>query len=245
MSERRRRLAPWFEVLPPQHATRLRSRCHVEQAHAAVAREAGQQGQPSTLARLMRSVAEMKREFPTLWAKASTLVATPLIIVVALLYMGKIVGKPASEIYGFGLSAVGIAAALAAICLSAGLPVGTTTTLPVLRYAGEKYLHSCLLLIQVLFLAFARDSVLTWEWVARYDSLKRAVEALANTAGVFVAATAAWCWYWAFADLNKELWANWRHRIEEINRARTVSEEAKQNGGAQNGGAQSANGEPV
>lgn len=170
----------------------------------------------------------MKREFPTLWAKASTLVATPLIIVVALLYIGKMVSKPASEIYGLSLSAVGIAAALSAICLSATLPVGTATTPPVLRYAGEKFLHSCLLLIQVLFVAFARDSILMWEWIARYDRLKLAVESLANLAGLFVAASAAWCWYWGFSDLNKELWANWRHRIEEINRSRApaATEEA-------------------
>jgi hypothetical protein len=163
----------------------------------------------------------MRREFPTLWAKASTALATPLIIVVALLYIGKFVGRPASELYGFGLSAVGITAGLAAICLQAVSPVGTATTLPILRYSGEKLLHSCLLMIQLLIIAFARDTVLTWEWMTRYEGLKRAIEALANIAGVFVAGTAAWCWYWAFAALNKELWANWRQRIEDINGART------------------------
>lgn len=146
-------------------------------------------------------------------------VATPLIVIVALLYMQKFISKPASEIYGFALSAVGITAALSAICLSAASPIGTATTLPVLRWAGEKFLHSCLLLIQVLILAFARDTILVWEWVTRYDALRHAVEALANIAGLFVAGTAAWCWYWAFADLNKELWANWRQRIKEINRS--------------------------
>jgi hypothetical protein len=35
--------------------------------------------------------------------------------------------------------------------------------------------------------------------MTRYEGLKRAIEALANIAGVFVAGTAAWCWYWAFA----------------------------------------------
>ena len=177
----------------------------------------------------------MKREFPTLWAKASTAIATPLIIVVALLYIGKFVGRPASDLYAFGLSAVGITAGLAAICLSAVSPVGTATTSPILRYAGEKFLHSCLLMIQVLILAFARDTILTWEWVMRYEGMKRAVEAVANTAGIFIAGTAAWCWYWAFADPNRELWSNWRQRIEEINRAQAPQavERAKE---APNGG---------
>lgn len=171
----------------------------------------------------------MKREFPILWAKASTVVATPLIIVVAVLYIQEFISKPASEIYGFGLSAVGITAALCAICLSAVSPIGTATTLPVLRWAGEHFLHSCLLLIQVLIVAFARDIILEWEWVTRYDLLKRVIVALANIAGVFVAGTAAWCWYWAFDELNKELWANWRHRIEEINRSRVLGTTDKAN----------------
>ena len=162
----------------------------------------------------------MKREFPILWAKVSTFVATPLIIVVALLYMQKFISMPASESYGFGLSAVGITAALSAICFSAASPIGTATTPSVVRWAGEHFLHSCLLLIQLLILAFARDNILAWEWVTPYDGLKHAVEVIANTAGVFVASTAAWCWYWAFDELNKELWANWRQRIEEINRSR-------------------------
>jgi hypothetical protein len=186
----------------------------------------------------------MKKEFPKLWAKVSTFVATPLVIVVALLYMQKLISKPASEIYGFGLSAVGITAALSAICLSAASPIGTATTLPVLRWAGEKFLHSCLLLIQMLILTFARDTIVVWEWVTRYDSLKHAVEALANTASLFVAGTAAWCWYWGFADLNKELWANWQLRIEEINRSRApaATDKVKE---SPNGSARPENEPPV
>jgi hypothetical protein len=69
----------------------------------------------------------------------------------------------------------------------------------------------------MLIVAYARDSVLAWEWVARQDELKLAVGVLGNAAGLFVATTAAWCWYWAFAELNKELWANWHQRIVEIN----------------------------
>jgi hypothetical protein len=91
---------------------------------------------------------------------------------------------------------------------------------PVLIWAGEHFLHSCLLLIQVLIVAFARDYILGWEWVTHYSWLKIVVTLLFNVPGVFMASTAAWCWYWAFDELNKELWANWRHRIEKINRQR-------------------------
>jgi ABC-type Fe3+-siderophore transport system permease subunit len=99
----------------------------------------------------------MRREFPIIWARISTAFATPLIIIVALLYLHDLVKKPAAEIYAFGFAAVGITAALSAICLSTTAPIGTATTVPVLRWAGEHFLHSCLLLIQVLIVAFARD----------------------------------------------------------------------------------------
>ena len=168
----------------------------------------------------------MRREFPVIWAKISIWFATPLVIVVATLYLWDFVSKPASEIYGFGLAAVGITAALSSICLSATAPMGRATTLPLLRWAGEHFLHSCLLLIQVLIIAFARDTILVWEWVTNYGWLKVAVIVLANTAGFYVGGNAAWTWYWAFDELNKELWANWRERIEQINNQRTT-EKAK------------------
>src|SRR5438128_10684276 len=108
----------------------------------------------------------MRREFPAVWAAASTIIATPLIIVVAVLYVAKAVTRPVSDLYPFGLSAVGITAALSSLCLSAIAPVGKVTTPAILRYSGEKFLHSSLLLVQVLFIAFARDSLLTWDPVA-------------------------------------------------------------------------------
>lgn len=120
----------------------------------------------------------MRREFPVLWAKISITLATPLIIGVAILYMGKFVMRPASELYGFGLSALGITAGLAAICLQAVSPVLSDHTLSVLRYSGEKFLHSCLLMTQVLIIAFARDTILTW--MTGYEGLKLAVAGLAK-----------------------------------------------------------------
>jgi hypothetical protein len=126
----------------------------------------------------------MRRVFPVIWAKISIWFATPLVIVVATLYLWDFVSKPASEIYGFGLAAVGITAALSSICLSATAPMGRATTLPLLRWAGEHFLHSCLLLIQVLIIAFARDTIV-WEWVTNYGWLKVAVIVLANTAGFY------------------------------------------------------------
>jgi hypothetical protein len=168
----------------------------------------------------------MRREFPVIWARISTWFATPLVIVVATVYLHDFISKPASEIYGFALAAVGITAALSSICLSTTGPIGRATTLPLLRWAGEHFLHSCLLLIQVLIIAFARDTILAWESVTNYGWLKVAVIALPNTAGLFLGGNAAWVWYWAFDELNKELWVNWRERIEQINSQRTT-EKAK------------------
>ncbi len=150
-------------------------------------------------------------------ANVSIFIATPIIIVVSVVYMHSFVYAPYSKSYEFALSAIGISAALSAICLSAMLPIEADKTLLVFRYAGEKFLHSCLLLIQALIIAFARDNILLWDWFVPFDGLRRAVELIANTAGLFVTATAAFCWYWAFEGLNRKLWANWRQRIEEMN----------------------------
>lgn len=159
----------------------------------------------------------MKKEFPALWANVSTFIATPVIIAVSVAYMHSFVYAPYSKSYEFALSAIGISAALSAICLSAMLPIEANKTLLVFRYAGEKFLHSCLLLIQALIIAFARDNILLWDWFVPFNGLRRAVELIADTAGLLVTATAAFCWYWAFEGLNKQLWANWRQRVQEMN----------------------------
>jgi hypothetical protein len=162
-----------------------------------------------------------KAEFPRLHAWVSTTVATPLIIIVTLLYMERLNTKLTSDISGICLSAIGITIALAALCSNFARNVAEGTSSSDFTYAAEKFFHSSLLLIQTLFIVFARDSLVDIEWIAHYGLLKSSIiHGVCNAVASFVSAMAAWSWYCGFSALNSALWSRWQRRIEVINRAR-------------------------
>ena len=160
----------------------------------------------------------MRREFPSLYARISNWVATPLIIVTAIVYLGRALEKPASDFFPIGLAAFGLTAGLAGLCFTMTPSIRAGRMLATLRYSGEKFFHAALLFIQVLILVFVRDSLREMSWIGSSSLLSTVVVGLLQGFTGLVRAAAAWSWYWAFDQLNTELWLNWRHRIDEINR---------------------------
>ena len=113
----------------------------------------------------------MKPQFPSLYARISNWIATPLIIITAIFYIVCAIEKPASDFIPLGLSVFGLTAGLAALCFTMTPTVRTEQMLPALRYSGEKNFHSSLLMIQILILVFARDSLLEIGWIANSSFL--------------------------------------------------------------------------
>jgi hypothetical protein len=97
-----------------------------------------------------------RREFPKLYALASGWVATPLLYICTLVYLQNAIFQPAASTFPIGLSAFGVTAALSGICFSMARACENPGTA---KYAGEKFLHSAILLIQGLFLIYLRDAV--------------------------------------------------------------------------------------
>src|ERR1017187_7932940 len=103
----------------------------------------------------------MKREFPVIWAKASLWIASPLILLVTVLHISQATSRSASDVYAVGMTAFGVTAALAGICFTVPKEVeGSSDT----HYAGEKFLHSALLLIQSLMIIYVREAVTASAW---------------------------------------------------------------------------------
>lgn len=157
----------------------------------------------------------MKKEYPVLYARVSTAIGTPIILITLLVYVQRVITQPASTVYPLAITAFGIPAALSGICfrMASSLPEDSTP-----RYAGEKFLHSTLLLIQSLFLIYVKDTIISFGWVASHETITTVISAVA--AGVFslLSGAAAICWYHGFSELNKELWRNWKRRIEAVNK---------------------------
>ena len=158
----------------------------------------------------------MKKEFPVLYSKASLWIATPIIIISAIIYSQKLITLSISEIYPLVISIFGISAALSGICYSMTSAVENESKSTSI-YAGEKFLHSCLLLIQTLFLIYTKDELLASKWILSHSIIKSVISITTNWVIILLSSSAAWTWYYGFSELNSILWKNWKNRINNIN----------------------------
>lgn len=145
-------------------------------------------------------------------------VATPLIALFAGFYVTSAYTKPGSVVYPLGMAILGITLALAGVCFT--VPESTDGSKS-LYYAGEKFLHSALLLIQSVMLVYIKEEISGSGWWKQHAGLRVAV--LGAIAGLLALTSggAAVCWYWAFDAANRQSWFNWRSKIESLNADQT------------------------
>ena len=89
-------------------------------------------------------------------------IATPLLFLCTIVYIQHSFDQPAAKMLPIGLSAFGVTAALSGICFSMARVIDNPHTA---KYAGEKFLHSAILLIQSLFLLYLRDAAIESAWI--------------------------------------------------------------------------------
>jgi hypothetical protein len=152
----------------------------------------------------------MKPEFPNLYAKASMVVATPLIGFVGCFYVARATTRPAPEVYGFGVVAFSVTAALSGICLRVPESVHGSSSF---QYAGEKFLHSAVLLLQTVMLVYAKAFFAETTWLSDHPWLGTIVRAVPLALIGLLSAAAAWTWHHAFDVVNSQLWRNWEERL--------------------------------
>ena len=155
----------------------------------------------------------IQREFPAMYAGASKWVAMPLIGAVTLLYITRAASSSGQDVYGLGMTAFGVTAALSAICFT--VP-STAEGWAQAQYAAEKFLHSSLLLVQSLMLLYIKQAAVSLTWVHTHPWVAFCIAG--SVAGVLglVSASAAWCWLYGFGAINNSLWKNWESRIIKI-----------------------------
>lgn len=156
----------------------------------------------------------MKKEFPVLWEKVSVWIAMPLVYFWAIVYAQRAIAYPASEVYTVGMAAFGVTAGLSAVCFAMAV---APAAVPASTYAGEKFLHSSILLVQTMLVVFVRDAILQLQFVRDHSFIAGQARGLFAVILVFVAIAAVWTWYHGFSELNAGLWKNWERRIREHN----------------------------
>lgn len=114
-------------------------------------------------------------DFLKLFALASGWIATPLICICTIIYIQHAISQPATNAFPMGLSAFGVTAALSGISFSMARACENPATA---KYAGEKFLHSSILLSQTLLVLYIRDTVVESDWIKTWPNLVLTVSGL-------------------------------------------------------------------
>jgi hypothetical protein len=153
----------------------------------------------------------MKPLFSLLNSKTSTVVAIPIVGATIMFYITRAIYLPASDIFPMALTAFGITAALSGICFTMA-PIKKEDT--GIRFAGEKFLHSSLLLIQSIIVIYVKESMLSLTLINTYNTIKIIIDIVLSILIVLVSVVAAISWLYGFDELNTDLWKKWEKRIE-------------------------------
>jgi len=130
--------------------------------------------------------------------------------------------EPLPRITSIALSSLGAIVALAALCFAAVpcLPSENDKKAPM--YAGEKFFHSTLLIIQTLFLKYGADTFLTYAWINSIQGLVVVLTILTYILifgiGLFAVLNTAW----GFDSLNRFFWQRYDERVHDQNISKSI-----------------------
>lgn len=134
----------------------------------------------------------------------SKTLGTIIVIGAGIPYVKQLVRQPLDEATGTILTAFGAIAGLSALCFTA-VPFYKQDQKETTLYAGERFLHSCLMIIQTLFLKFAVDRLPEWDILKNSGWLKY-VQGFTDFILVAFGIVAIILAYLGFNDLNSLLW---------------------------------------
>jgi len=134
----------------------------------------------------------------------SKIFLTIIIMAAGFPYVQQLLRKPLDEVTGIILTTFGAIAGLSAVCYTA-VPFYKQEQKETTLYAGEKFLHSCLMIIQTLFLKFGVDRLPEWDFLKNSGWLNH-VQWFADFILVVFGIVAIILAYAGFFDLNSLLW---------------------------------------
>jgi hypothetical protein len=121
-------------------------------------------------------------------------------------YVSVAIQKPFNDFVELCFSSIGLTLALSALCGQIASVTNKEDKFhTVLTYAGEKFLHSSLLLTQTSVLMFVKDYLVNSGSIS--VTIKKSVSLLSNGTAGLCAAQAALLWHWGFSALNSALWS--------------------------------------
>jgi hypothetical protein len=157
--------------------------------------------------RIKQSAAKAKRDY--ILEKISVWIATPIVYIAAYVYLQGAFIKPISESVALYSYAIGLTMALSALCGQlASVTDKEDEFYKRLTYAGGKFLHSSLLLIQIFILLFFKENILFSVLISPTSVspiIKKAIDIFIIVIAWGLAGPAVVFWHWGFVSLNSWL----------------------------------------
>jgi hypothetical protein len=145
-------------------------------------------------------------------AKISRAVGAFLLLICIMTYALSLLRRDLAEVVSTALAAIGILAALSAICFSFSPCITEIEDRHKANYAGEKFLQCCVMIIQTLFAKYAYSSAISFDMVKNTAWLSYASDVVFTVLVVAFSAFAVYSAYWGFDELNKLLWDRYERR---------------------------------
>lgn len=150
---------------------------------------------------------------PNIFGIMSNIFLTIIIMTAGISYVKQILRQPLSEATGIMLATFGAIAGISAVCYTA-VPFYKKGQDETILFAGEKFLHSCLMIIQTLFLKFGIDRIPEWDFLKNLGWLKY-VQWFADFILIVFGLVAIMLAYAGFFELNRFLWKRYKIKREE------------------------------
>jgi energy-converting hydrogenase Eha subunit C len=160
---------------------------------------------------------------PLKWtSKLSQSIGYIIIFFAGQTYVLGLLSEPIEKITSIALSSLGAIVALAALCFAVIPCLSSENDKMAPLYAGEKFFHATLLIIQTLFLKYGADTFLTYSLIRSLHWLVVALTVLTSVLisgiGLFAVLNAAW----GFDSLNKFFWQRHDERMHNQNISKSI-----------------------
>lgn len=153
-----------------------------------------------------------KRLIPTfIFVFVSQSIGYMVIFVGAIIYMNQLITLPSDKLYTIGISIFGIAVALSGLCFSMTTHL-TEDKKEAPIYAGEKFFHSGLLVIQTVFLKYISDNIQASNIFKNMTWLQGIVTMVLLLTISFTFFYATSFFLYGFKSLNNFLWQRMKER---------------------------------
>ena len=153
---------------------------------------------------------------PKIFRILSAIIGYMITGIASLMYVNQIVNEPSDKVATLALSAFAVIAVLSGLCFALMPCLDRFEDRRVTLYAGEKFFHSSLLIIQTIFLKFAAGVLVSTEWLKNHAWLHFSVSMVSGILITAIAVLATYFFLFGFEALNDHLWERYEGRWRTI-----------------------------